>query len=84
MYLARVHKKMSNIQELVRKMNDILHNRIDSNLKEAARVMLVSLPEDQSATPDEFLAMQNPRRQGRGRRADDQVRGGAPRVRRSH
>ena len=59
MYLARVHKKMSNIQELVRKMNDILHNRIDSNLKEAARVMLVSLPEDQSATPDEFLAMQN-------------------------
>ena len=56
---ARVHKKMSNIQELVRKMNDILHNRIDSNLKEAARVMLVSLPEDQSATPDEFLAMQN-------------------------
>ena len=62
-------------------MNDILHNRVDANLKQASSVMLVSLPEDQSATPDEFLAMQNKTSRTRAR-VDDQVGRGAPRVRR--
>ena len=37
----------------------MLHNRVDANLKEASRVMLISLPEDESATCEEFVAMQN-------------------------
>ena len=58
-YLKRVHLKLHTMEELVQKTNDMLQNRIDANLKEASRVVMVSLPSDQSATLEEFMMMQN-------------------------
>ena len=58
-YLARAHAKMRQMELLVHKMCDLMQGRIDMNLRNASRVMLVDLPSDQSATPEEFVAMQN-------------------------
>ena len=59
LFLQRVHNKITSLESTVGKINDMLHNRVDANLKEASRVMLISLPEDESATCEEFVAMQN-------------------------
>ena len=59
LFLQRVHNKITSLELTVGKINDMLHNRVDANLKEASRVMLISLPEDESATCEEFVAMQN-------------------------
>lgn len=58
-YLQRLHRKLRTMEELVHKTNDVLQNRIDANLKAASRVVMVSLPSDQSATLEEFIAAQN-------------------------
>ena len=42
----------------MRKLKDILHNRVDSNLTGIARTCLVDLPTDRALTADEFMALQ--------------------------
>ena len=59
LFLRRVHGKIQSLEITVGKINDMLHNRVDANLKQASRVMLISLPADESATCEEFVAMQN-------------------------
>ena len=43
---------------MVRKLTDMLHNRVDSNLTAIARTLLVDLPTDRTLTADEFVALQ--------------------------
>ena len=49
---------MGRLEELVRKLKDVLHNRVDSNLTGIARACLVDLPTDRALTADEFMALQ--------------------------
>ena len=42
----------------MRKLNDMLHNRVDANLTAIARMKLVDLPTDRTLTADEFVALQ--------------------------
>jgi|AntAceMinimDraft_12_1070368.scaffolds.fasta_scaffold28951_2 dynein heavy chain len=58
-YLTRIHSKLRAFEALVQKTNDMLHNRIDANVKEASRVVMVLLPSDQSTTLEDFVAGQN-------------------------
>ena len=46
MYLKRVHRTIDNLELVVSKVNDMLHHRIDDNLKDAARIIMVDLPKD--------------------------------------
>lgn len=49
---------LARLEELVRKLNDMLHNRVDANLTAIARTKLVDLPTDRTLTADEFVALQ--------------------------
>ena len=44
--------------ELVSKLNDIVENRIQKNLKVISRANLADLPNDRSISLDEFVQMQ--------------------------
>ena len=59
LFLKRSLLKIENLETLVAKINDMLHNRVDFNLKSASRVMLIDLPDDESATCEEFVELQN-------------------------
>ena len=58
MYLKRVHRTIDNLELVVSKVNDMLHHRIDDNLKDAARIIMVDLPKDELVTLEEFAAIQ--------------------------
>ena len=49
---------LSRLEELVRKLDDMLTNRVEANLGATARTRLVDLPADRSVTADEFVALQ--------------------------
>jgi dynein heavy chain len=49
-YLNRVHDGLAKVELLIQKMNDILENRVEANLKAVAKTSLVNLPADQSFT----------------------------------
>ena len=57
-YLNRIHDGLARLEELVAKMNDILENRVEANLKRVARTLFVNLPADQSYTYEAFLSTQ--------------------------
>jgi len=57
-FTSHVLEGLKNLEELVRNVNDILDCRIEQNLKQVARTLLVSLPPDRSFTLDEFVALQ--------------------------
>ena len=58
MYLKRVHRTIDNLELVVSKVNDMLHHRVDDNLKDAARIIMVDLPKDELVTLEEFSALQ--------------------------
>ena len=55
---AQVHLALQQLEDLITKINDLVENRIEKNLKIIARTILVDLPEDKSVTLDEFVSMQ--------------------------
>ena len=57
-YLNRIHDGLSRLEELIAKMNDILENRVEANLKHVARTLFVNLPAEQSYSYEEFLSKQ--------------------------
>eukprot|EP00762_Andalucia_godoyi_P000483 ANDGO_03248.mRNA.1 Dynein gamma chain len=57
-YLHRVHSGLARFEELVIKMNDIIENRIEKNLKVISKTLLVDLPSDQTFSLDQFVALQ--------------------------
>jgi dynein heavy chain len=57
-YLNRVHDGLARVEELIAKMNDVLENRVEANLKHVARTLFVNLPAEQSYTYEEFLSTQ--------------------------
>ena len=58
-YLDRVHDGIQKLEELVNKINDIVENRIEANLREIGKSLLVDLPADVSVSLDVFVAMQD-------------------------
>lgn len=57
-YLHRIHSAMSALDDLVRKVSDMLSNRVEANLKKVARTRMVVLPSDQTVTIDDFKSHQ--------------------------
>ena len=56
--LTRRVQGLARLEELVRKLTDMLHNRVDANLTAIAKTRLVDLPSDRTLTADEFVALQ--------------------------
>ena len=57
-YKADIHHSLAALEDLVTKINDIVENRIQKNLKLISRAILVKLPQDKSLSLDEFVQMQ--------------------------
>jgi len=45
-YLTHVHQGLNKLEQLIINVNDIIENRIENNLKNISKVLLVSLPHD--------------------------------------
>lgn len=58
-YLNRVTQGLSNLEELARKVNDILENRVEGNIRAIARSSMISLPTDTTITFEEFVTGQS-------------------------
>lgn len=58
-YLEHVHNGLRRLEQLIINVNDIIENRIESNLKQVSKVTLVSLPENESKpfTLDQFVML---------------------------
>ncbi len=57
-FLNRVHTGLAKLEELIQRINDIMDNRIEHNLKHISRTMMVDLPQNQSFTLDQLVALQ--------------------------
>ncbi|KAJ1436632.1 dynein heavy chain family [Ochromonadaceae sp. CCMP2298] len=57
-YKNSIYNGLRRLEEMVLKINDLVENRIQKNLKVVSRTMLVTLPLDQAITLDEFVIMQ--------------------------
>jgi len=58
-YLSDIWKELDKLEQLVATVNDLMENRIDSNLKLVQNVPLVNLPEESELVSlDEFVDMQ--------------------------
>jgi dynein heavy chain len=57
-YKAQIQAGLTRLEDLVTKINDIVENRIQKNLKQISRTILVSLPEARTLALDEFVLMQ--------------------------
>ena len=57
-YKAHIHDGLARLEELVTKVNDIVVNRIQKNLKQISRSLLTVLPQDRTITLDEFVTME--------------------------
>ncbi len=59
-YLEHVHNGLKRLEQLIINVNDIIENRVESNLKQVSKVTLVSLPENESKpfTLDQFVTLQ--------------------------
>ena len=57
-YKAQIQSGLTRLEDLVTKINDIVENRIQKNLKQISRTILVSLPEGRTLALDEFVLMQ--------------------------
>lgn len=51
-------QSLARLEELVRKVVDLVDNRVEMNLRAISNTMLVDLPADKSFTYDEFIATQ--------------------------
>ena len=57
-YKSHIHDGLSRLEELVSKVNDIVVTRIQKNLKQISRSLLIVLPLDRTITLDEFVSME--------------------------
>eukprot|EP00667_Euglena_gracilis_P000005 EG_transcript_5 len=57
-YLAKLAVGVSRLEELVQKVNGIIDNRVQSNLRMISKTLLVHLPEDESFSLDQFVRLQ--------------------------
>lgn len=57
-FIHLLTQALSRFEELVSNVNDVLSNRVESNLSMISRMLLISLPADQSFSYDEFVSMQ--------------------------
>lgn len=57
-YIQHVQSGLKHLRELVCSINDIIKNRIEKNLKDVSRTLLVDLPDDSSFTVANFVQMQ--------------------------
>ena len=57
-YRHSVAKGLSRFEDLITKVNDIIENRVEKNLKVVSKMLLIDLPADRSISLDEFVAMQ--------------------------
>ena len=58
-YLDRVKEGIAKFDELVSKMNDVVENRVEANVREIGKTMLVDLPADETVTLEQFVLMQD-------------------------
>lgn len=58
-YLSKVNSGLCSLEELVRKVNDILDNRVEANIRTISRSSLISLPTDSTITFEEFVTGQS-------------------------
>jgi dynein heavy chain, axonemal len=58
-YLQHVHQGLNKLEQLIINVNDIIENRIENNLKNISKVLLVSLPQDSKPfSLDQFVMLQ--------------------------
>ncbi|MEW5318622.1 MAG: hypothetical protein WDW38_009830 [Sanguina aurantia] len=57
-YLHRFKQGLQRLEELVRKVVDLVDNRVEANLAAIASTLLVDLPADRSFTYEEFISSQ--------------------------
>jgi dynein heavy chain len=57
-YLHRMHTWLSKFEELVNKINDLIENRVESNLKAISKTLLVDIQSDSTFTLEQFVTMQ--------------------------
>eukprot|EP00756_Hemistasia_phaeocysticola_P037127 Hpha_TRINITY_DN16680_c2_g13::TRINITY_DN16680_c2_g13_i1::g.182388::m.182388/K10408/DNAH; dynein heavy chain, axonemal len=57
-YISRVHAALGRLDVVVSQVNNIVHNRIQSNLKFISSTLLVNLPENQSFSLEQFVSLQ--------------------------
>eukprot|EP01012_Entosiphon_sulcatum_P023115 TRINITY_DN280_c0_g1_i7.p1 TRINITY_DN280_c0_g1~~TRINITY_DN280_c0_g1_i7.p1 ORF type:complete len:2218 (+),score=554.82 TRINITY_DN280_c0_g1_i7:76-6729(+) len=57
-YLAKLHRGIGRLEDVVVKVNGIIDNRMQSNLKLISNTLLVHLPENQSFSLDQFVRLQ--------------------------
>ncbi len=57
-YLTRIHVSLMKLEELVAKINDVVQNRVEANIRYVRRTRLVDLPDDQSFTLEQFVSLQ--------------------------
>ena len=57
-YKSSIFAALNRLEEMVMKINDIVENRIQKNLRLITRSVLVNLPQERAVTLDEFVAMQ--------------------------
>jgi len=58
-YLQDVHNGLKKLEQLIININDIIENRIENNLKNVSKIILVKLPPDQKPMGlDNFVTMQ--------------------------
>lgn len=58
-YLSRLHNSLRKFEELVDKINEIIDNRISTNVKKISRMIFVTLPADASFTLEQFVSLQD-------------------------
>ena len=57
-YKNNIYVGLRRLDEMVMKINDIVENRIQKNLKLVSRTVLVNMPSNRAVTLDEFVQMQ--------------------------
>ena len=57
-YKASIFSGLNRLEEMVMKINDIIENRIRKNLRLITRTILVSLPDDNAMSLEEFVELQ--------------------------
>ena len=73
-YKMHIHIGLQRLEELVNKINDIVENRIEKNLKIISRMTLCDLPKDRSVTLDDFVSMQVRNCEERSEERSDELR----------
>ena len=58
-YLIRVREGLEKFDDLVSKMNDVVENRVEANVREIGKTLLVDLPADETVTLEQFVMMQD-------------------------